>query len=48
MLAVVGSVHGSDTRGRLLRRTMMRYGSLAAVLGALGWGYWEHWEHWED
>ncbi|KAM8987150.1 bestrophin-2a isoform 2-T2 [Ara ararauna] len=32
MLAVAGSVHGADARGRLLRRTLLRYGSLAALL----------------
>ncbi|NWV73833.1 BEST2 protein, partial [Chaetorhynchus papuensis] len=32
MVAVAGSVHGADARGRLLRRTLLRYGSLAALL----------------
>ncbi|KAM6307828.1 LOW QUALITY PROTEIN: bestrophin-2a [Podargus strigoides] len=32
MLAVAGNVHGGDARGRILRRTLMRYGSLAALL----------------
>ncbi|TRZ04664.1 hypothetical protein HGM15179_022443, partial [Zosterops borbonicus] len=32
MVAVAGSVHGVDARGRLLRRTLLRYGSLAALL----------------
>ncbi|XP_021238615.1 bestrophin-2, partial [Numida meleagris] len=32
MLAVGCSVHGADARGRILRRTLMRYGSLAALL----------------
>ncbi|KYO27169.1 bestrophin-1 [Alligator mississippiensis] len=32
MCAIAGSVHGRDERGRLLRRTLMRYGSLAGVL----------------
>ncbi|NXT42607.1 BEST2 protein, partial [Pelecanoides urinatrix] len=32
MVAVAGNVHGADARGRILRRTLMRYGSLAALL----------------
>ena len=32
MLAVRCGVHGADARGRVLRRTLMRYGSLAALL----------------
>ncbi|NXH03900.1 BEST2 protein, partial [Loxia leucoptera] len=32
MVAVGSSVRGSDPRGRLLRRTLLRYGSLAALL----------------
>ncbi|KAF1408616.1 Bestrophin-2, partial [Spheniscus magellanicus] len=32
MMAVAGNVHGADARGRILRRTLMRYGSLAALL----------------
>ncbi|KAM6037516.1 bestrophin-2a isoform 2-T2 [Theristicus caerulescens] len=32
MLAVAGNVHGADARGRIMRRTLMRYGSLAALL----------------
>ncbi|XP_074386222.1 LOW QUALITY PROTEIN: bestrophin-2a [Zonotrichia albicollis] len=32
MVAVGSSVRGSDARGRLLRRTLLRYGSLAALL----------------
>uniref|UniRef100_A0A669QZN3 Bestrophin homolog n=1 Tax=Phasianus colchicus TaxID=9054 RepID=A0A669QZN3_PHACC len=32
MLAVGCGVHGADARGRILRRTLMRYGSLAALL----------------
>uniref|UniRef100_A0A8C2SVX9 Bestrophin homolog n=1 Tax=Coturnix japonica TaxID=93934 RepID=A0A8C2SVX9_COTJA len=32
MLAVGCGVHGADERGRILRRTLMRYGSLAALL----------------
>uniref|UniRef100_A0A3B3ZPV0 Bestrophin homolog n=1 Tax=Periophthalmus magnuspinnatus TaxID=409849 RepID=A0A3B3ZPV0_9GOBI len=32
MMAVSGNVHGSDTRGRLFRRTLMRYANLSSVL----------------
>ncbi|NXY90146.1 BEST2 protein, partial [Alcedo cyanopectus] len=32
MVAVAGSVHGGDPRGRLLRRTLLRYCGLAALL----------------
>ncbi|NWQ71344.1 BEST2 protein, partial [Mionectes macconnelli] len=32
MVAVAGSVHGADARGRILRRTLLRYGGLAALL----------------
>ncbi|KAK4805963.1 hypothetical protein QYF61_022186 [Mycteria americana] len=32
MVAVAGNVHGADARGRIMRRTLMRYSSLAALL----------------
>ncbi|XP_066564039.1 bestrophin-2a [Amia ocellicauda] len=32
MLVVAGGVHGSDERGRLLRRTLMRYAALSGLL----------------
>ncbi|XP_067876915.1 bestrophin-2 [Heterodontus francisci] len=32
MCVISGNVHGSDERGRMLRRTMMRYASLSALL----------------
>ncbi|KAL2097514.1 hypothetical protein ACEWY4_006721 [Coilia grayii] len=32
MMVVSGNVHGQDERGRLLRRTMMRYANLSSVL----------------
>ncbi|XP_072347103.1 bestrophin-2 isoform X1 [Scyliorhinus torazame] len=32
MCVISGNVHGTDERGRMLRRTMMRYASLSALL----------------
>ncbi|XP_060711140.1 bestrophin-2 isoform X1 [Hemiscyllium ocellatum] len=32
MCVISGNVHGADERGRMLRRTMMRYASLSALL----------------
>ncbi|XP_061152251.1 bestrophin-4 [Syngnathus typhle] len=32
MMVVSGNVHGADERGRMLRRTLMRYANLASVL----------------
>ncbi|XP_054870621.1 bestrophin-4 isoform X2 [Amphiprion ocellaris] len=32
MMVVSGNVHGADDRGRLLRRTLMRYANLSSVL----------------
>lgn len=32
MMVVSGNVHGADFRGRLLRRTLMRYANLSSVL----------------
>jgi bestrophin-4 len=32
MMVVSGNVHGRDERGRLLRRTLMRYAHLSSVL----------------
>ncbi|XP_049602745.1 bestrophin-4 isoform X1 [Syngnathus scovelli] len=32
MMAVSGNVHGADERGRMLRRTLMRYANLSSVL----------------
>lgn len=32
MMVVSGNVHGTDERGRVLRRTLMRYANLSSVL----------------